>query len=304
MLTCKNISKNFLNNKNYEVLIIDVNSLFLFGGKNSIKSMYQFIDSVKKSVDNNLLVINVIDNGISSKVLRKFPYYKGNRTHSVQSNNIYINKFSSSQSFKYKITRIHKIDNEFNNHLTFYLPGEADFKVGWLLKFIQERTPFTREEVLTVSFDKDYLLCCALSDVLLKRVHQNKRYWCLLDKNLNLDQFKETLKIADLNIKNTFDYFYYLVVNGDGMDNIKQLLTRGQTIKFLNFLYNKYGKLSLEHVCHHITEFNGKINCNDIIENCYLVDLFNKDVFTHNQINNMTYVFSNFLKQNNIRVQL
>ena len=93
--------------------------------------MYQFIDSIKRAVNNpNMLVINVIDNGVNSRILKKYPYYKENRVHSIQSNNMHTNKFSSQQSFKYKITRIHKIDNVFRNHLTFYLPGESDFKVG------------------------------------------------------------------------------------------------------------------------------------------------------------------------------
>jgi archaellum biogenesis ATPase FlaH len=132
MIISSNINNRLLNNKFYNVLILDVNSLFLFAGRNGIKNMYKFINNVKNVIDNkNLLVINVIDNGISNKLLRKFPYYKGNRVHSIKSNNMYTNKFTkNARSFKAKISSIHKIDGTFKSHLTFYLPGESDFKIG------------------------------------------------------------------------------------------------------------------------------------------------------------------------------
>jgi len=303
MITAQNISRNFFKNKNYEVMIIDVNSLFLFGGKNSLKGMYSFIETTKRAIgNNNLLVINVIDNGINQRILKKYPYYKANRIHSIQSNNIYSNKFTSQRAFKYKITRIHKIDNEFNNHLTFYLPGESDFKVGWLLKFFQERTPIEPSEILTVSFDKDYLLCTTLSDVLLRRVQDNKRYWCLLDKDTDINKFKDALNISQLNIRNIFEYFYFLIINGDDIDNIKQLLTKGNSIKLINHVIDKYNKLNLELLSNHIKDFNNALNGNDIYENCYLVDLFNSDVWTTNQKNTMIYTLGSFLTTNNVRV--
>jgi len=178
MIRSASINKKFLKNKYYSILILDVNSLFLFAGRNGIKKMYKFINDIKIAIDNkNLLVINVIDNGISNKVLRKYPYYKSNRTHSIKSNNIYTNKFTkNARSFKAKISSIHKVDGTFKNHLTFYLPGESDFKIGWLLKFLNNRTLYNKDEILTVSFDKDLILTNILSDCILKRYINNRAY--------------------------------------------------------------------------------------------------------------------------------
>jgi len=178
MIRSSSINKKFLKNKYYSILILDVNSLFLFAGRTGIKKMYKFINDIKIAIDNkNLLVINVIDNGISNKVLRKYPYYKSNRTHSIKSNNIYTNKFTkNARSFKSKISNIHKVDGTFKNHLTFYLPGESDFKIGWLLKFLNNRTLYNKDEILTVSFDKDLILTNILSDCILKRYINNRAY--------------------------------------------------------------------------------------------------------------------------------
>ena len=284
-------------------MILDVNSLFLFSGRNGLKNMYSFIDNIKKSVDNSKLIIfNVIDNGISQRVLRKYPYYKQNRIHSIQSNNMNVNKFGATNSFKWKINRIHQLDLQFPSHLTFYLPGEADFKVGQLLKFIQERTPITPSEILTVSFDKDYLLCNTLSDVLLKRHIDNKRQWYLFDEDTDIDEFKKLFHLENLKIQRVFDFFYYLLLSGDAIDNIKQLLNKNNSIKLINLVIEKYNKVNIELLCKHITEFNSALTCNDVYENCYLIDLFNKDAFTTNQKNNMEYLVSGFLRNNEIKV--
>lgn len=303
MFTATNISKNFLKDKHYKVLILDVNSLFMFGSKNSLKAMYVYIMGIKKAINNDrLLVINVIDNGISQRVLRLFPDYKGNRPHSIQSNTSDLNKFGNGRSFKYKITRIHKLDGQFINHLTFYLPGEADFKVGWLLSYFNEHTNISPSEILTVSFDKDYILCKTLSDVILKRFINGKRYWCLLDNNADIETFKIIMKVENLKIFNIYDYFYYLIVNGDSLDNIKSLLTKEPTIKLLNNIIDIYGKLSIELICNHIGEYNKSVSKQDIYNNCYLIDLFNKDAFTDNQKNTMAYVMNNFLQRNFVEV--
>lgn len=130
-----NITKKFLANKEYDVMILDVNSLFLFSGKNSVNKMYTFINSVKKALNNeNLLVINVIDNGLNKKMLRRHPQYKKNRKTSKYSKSTVVNRSHNKRSFKYKIDRIHKVDQTFKNHLTFYLEGESDFKIGFIIK--------------------------------------------------------------------------------------------------------------------------------------------------------------------------
>ncbi len=129
------LSRRYFNNRVYSVIIIDVNSLFLFGGQYTVKYMYEFIDTLKRVINNdNVLIINVIDNGLNLKMLRDHPNYKANRVTSVYNNTTTINGFSNRKSFKYKISQIHKIDSKFKNHLTFYLQGESDFKIGYIIQ--------------------------------------------------------------------------------------------------------------------------------------------------------------------------
>jgi archaellum biogenesis ATPase FlaH len=131
----EDISRRYFDNRVYSVVIIDVNSLFLFGGQYTIKYMYEFIDTLKKVINNdNAIIINVIDNGLNLKMLRDHPNYKANRITSVYNNTTTINHFSNRKSFKYKISQIHKIDSKFKNHLTFYLQGESDFKIGYIIQ--------------------------------------------------------------------------------------------------------------------------------------------------------------------------
>jgi len=108
--------------------------------------------------------------------------------------------------------------------------------------------------------------------------------------------------LENLKIQRVFDFFYYLLLSGDAIDNIKQLLNKNNSIKLINLVIEKYNKVNIELLCKHITEFNSALTCNDVYENCYLIDLFNKDAFTTNQKNNMEYLVSGFLRNNEIKV--
>lgn len=72
------LNKNLFDGKNFEVVIIDVNSMFMFN-KNPAAKLNEFITFIKTVFHNDVIFINVIDNGISSKMMRRFPYYKANR---------------------------------------------------------------------------------------------------------------------------------------------------------------------------------------------------------------------------------
>lgn len=296
------LTSNFFRNKNYKICIFDVNSIFLFNGKNSIKLMYNFISNLRR-IFPELLIINVIDNGISEKLLKKYPYYKANRNHSVKSNNIIINKFGTINSFKRKISRIHKLDEVFTNHLTFYYPGESDFKIGYILKYLNKHTNFNKSDILTISLDKDFLLTTVLSDFLLKRRLNKKTHYCLIDNNTNIEELKEVFKIEKWDIKNPYDYFYYLILNGDRIDNIKQLFTKGQAINILNNILIDHDDIDLKLLLEYSKSVSKKnISMDTIAENAYLVDLFNDDIFTLTEKNIMKWVLNNFLQNNNIKV--
>lgn len=286
--------------KNYEVLVIDVNSLFLFS---SVKSVYKFIDSIRYYAENNnMLVINVIDNGLNRKIMRRYPQYKANRITSNYSASIQKNAFHGSKSFKTKIASIHKIDKMINNNLTFYLSGESDFKIGYILNFINTKTDISPSDILTASFDKDLILSSLLSDVLLKRFKCKKRLWCKFDRdNQNIDLLKDVLKLEKFNMRDISDFYYFLMVNGDDKDNIPQLLTKGVTIKLLNQVIAKYKCLNIDNIFKEIRNF-GDISKNDLEDNAFLVDIYNSDVFTNQEKINMDYVLTNFFTSNNIKV--
>lgn len=99
-------------------------------------------------------------------------------------------------------------------------------------------------------------------------------------------------------MKSISDFFYFLVVNGDSIDNIFPILTKGMTIKLLNLVNKKYGSLSIENICKELPEFSDSKTCMDVIFNGEQVDIFNANVFTTNQINNMSYILNDFIKNN------
>jgi hypothetical protein len=98
------------------------------------------------------------------------------------------------------------------------------------------------------------------------------------------------------------DYYYYLLLNGDKIDNVKQIFTAGQTIDYLNFLYNKFNKYNFDLVCNNISEFRDLRNYNDVIENGYLIDIFNQKTFTGTQRTAMNMSLNTFFKVNNFKV--
>jgi hypothetical protein len=108
---------------------------------------------------------------------RLFPEYKGNRVTSKENHSISnLNSFNKNNKFKVYINRIHKIDSQFKNRLTFYLTGEADFKIGYILRYISEKTSVDVDNILTVANDKDLVLASIKSNVLLKR-QKNKKFY-------------------------------------------------------------------------------------------------------------------------------
>lgn len=112
-----------------------MNSLFLFS-KNSTQSLYEFINSIKNIKNNqNIIFINIIDNGLNRRMVNKFPQYKANRITSKENHDVgNINIWTRKNRFKVSIDRIHRVDRNFINHLTFYNTGESDFKIGYILK--------------------------------------------------------------------------------------------------------------------------------------------------------------------------
>lgn len=301
----EDISRRYFDNRVYSVVIIDVNSLFLFGGQYTIKYMYEFIDTLKKVINNdNAIIINVIDNGLNLKMLRDHPNYKANRITSVYNNTTTINCFSNRKSFKYKISQIHKIDSKFKNHLTFYLQGESDFKIGYIIQQIYKYTQYRKADILTISLDKDLILSILLSDVLLRKLYNGKKYQALFTNPISdIDRFKSIMKLETFNIKSIADFYYYLLVNGDSVDNIKQLLSPQKTINFLNDIYDKYDELSIVNICDNIRHVDNTITNIDVFNNSKQIDIFNIKTFTINQVHNMNYTLKNFFINNNINIK-
>ena len=134
MITSR-VNATLLANSKHDVIILDVNSLFLFT-KDPAKKLYEFINNIKAIRKNdNIMFINVIDNGLNRRMVRRFPNYKANRITSKENHNgaANLNRFNKRNRFKQSIDRMHQIDKHFTNHLTFYETGESDFKIGYIL---------------------------------------------------------------------------------------------------------------------------------------------------------------------------
>jgi hypothetical protein len=97
-------------------------------------------------------------------------------------------------------------------------------------------------------------------------------------------------------------YYYYLLLNGDNIDNIKQLLTKSKVIAFLNKIYDIHNTYNLDFIIKHMPDFNDKIEEKDILNNTYLIDIFNNNTFTKQQRLSMDILLHQFLLKNNINV--
>jgi len=157
---------------------------------------------------------------------------------------------------------------------------------------------------LTVSLDKDFLLTTILSDFLLKRRINKKTHYCLIDSNVNIEQVKSVFGIEKLNIKNPYDYFYFLILNGDRIDNIKKLFTKGQSIKILNNILDDFDDINLNLLLKYSKKISNEIDTKSIYDNGYLVDLFNDDIFTITEKNIMKWIMNYFFQNNNINILL
>lgn len=302
------VNSKLLNSTIHDVVVLDINSLFLFT-KDPAKKLYEFINNFKKIRNNeNIMFINVIDNGLCRRMIRKFPHYKANRITSKE--NHYgaanMNAFNKRNRFKKAIDRIHQIDKTIVNHLTFYATGESDFKIGYILKWISERTHISKNHVLTVANDKDMVLCSIQSDVILKRQKAGKFFWYMFrdgQKN-QLKEFKKVFALEHMAMNSISDYYYYLLLNGDKIDNVKQILTAGQTVDFLNYIYieKQHRTYNANLICKYIRDFKDSITINDIVENAYLIDMFNPDVFTHSQQTSMNFLLEAFFRRNNVNL--
>jgi len=111
------------------------------------------------------------------------------------------------------------------------------------------------------------------------------------------------MKLETLNIKSIADFYYYLLVNGDSVDNIKQLLSPQKTINFLNDIYDKYDELSIVNICDNIRHVDNTITNIDVFNNSKQIDIFNIKTFTINQVHNMNYTLKNFFINNNINIK-
>ncbi len=253
------------------------------------------------------MFINVIDNGLNRRMVRRFPHYKANRVTSKENHNgaANLNQFNKRNKFKQSIDRIHQIDKKFNNHLTFYETGESDFKIGYILKWISQRTHISKNHILTVANDKDMVLTSIKSDVLLKRQKAGKYFWYLFKDDLkHLPEFKKVFGLENMAMNQLSDYYYYLLLNGDKIDNVKQILTVGQTVDFLNYIYKekRHNKYDINLIIKYIRDFKEEITVNDIIENTYLIDLFNEKTFTKQQRTSMNFLLEAFFRRNNINL--
>ena len=141
-----------------------------------------------------------------------------------------------------------------------------------------------------------------LSDFLLKRKINKKNHYYLIDKYSDIETVKKIFNIEKLNIPTVDYYFYFLLLNGDRIDNIKQLFTKGKTIKLLNEILEENQYISIDLIIKYVKKEG--ISKNQILENCYLVDLFNDDIFSTTEKKTIKWLLNDFLLTNDINVMI
>ena len=261
--------------------------MFLFSGR-GVTKLYEFINELRLYFGSNLRVINVIDNGQNRKLTNKHKDYKANRIVSKYDSSMMRN-WKRNNPYKHKINRIFYIDRKFKYNLTFYYEGESDFKIGYILKWLHNKK-INRKDILVCSFDKDLILSILLSCVLIKTIKNKNNIQYLFDDDVTeLNRYMHNY-IKCISFNNISDYFYWLVLYGDRVDNISKVAKNANELcDIFNDIYNKYNNISIDIIKKY---YDNKIDL--INKNCELVDIFNKNAFTHQQIMFMNKALNDF----------
>ena len=296
--TTKSLTSIFLKskNENFKYIILDINSLtvvpYISDYTYAVRRMTvtPAIRTIElytklKSIYPKSKFIFVVDNGISSKMKKIYPEYKGHRRHSMKSNLMLSLGESSNNAYRYNISLIGKFIIPLGEYFSIE-PGEADFKIGYILKLLTEEYNVSPKDILTIAGDKDLILTTELSDFLFKSRTKNKGVVYYYFSKENFICFS---KLENVTISSPKEYLYYKSLIGDKSDNIPSILTPKKALNFLQSLYEeKCEGFTYKDVVEKLnklfkTEAERKLKVNMFLTNLFVVNLFNDEIFSDSE---------------------
>lgn len=317
-ITNLNYKQNF-NDKNYNYILIDINSLTLIPYLNSEKyfsndniNITPFIETIKlysnyKKYFPSAKFIFIIDGGISPTILKVLPSYKKNRN----------SKKYTSKSYGYNTIKnvydynVGLLLNLFSSLNEFFISdirrNEADFILGYLINNLS-----CDNKCLVLSHDKDMLFTYNKNnnvDVIYKYI--NMKYNKVL--YYYVDSFDCLLNIIDFQyLKNEIELLYYRALVGDTSDSIpKPFGLRSKKI-INNMFENCYIEditITYEFI---INYFSSKFKNENIIKkftsdfrrNLLIMNIFNTDIISQNDRIKLNSYIDNIKYNTNDKIEI
>jgi 5'-3' exonuclease len=300
-----NYKKNF-NNKKYNYILIDINSLTLVPYLNSEKyqstdniNITPFIETVKlynvyKKYFPKAKFIFIIDGGISPTILKICPEYKKNRNSKKYSSKVY-NTVSCKNIYDYNVGLLISLFDILGEcFISDVRRNEADFVIGYIANSLSKS-----EKCLVLSHDKDLLFAYNKNnnvDIIYKYI--NMKYNKVL--YYYVDSFDCLLDIIDFRyLKNEIELLYYRSLIGDVSDNIKKpfgLKSKKIVENMFADCYLEDIDITYEYIRDYFSEkFNNKKVLNNFItdfrRNLVIMNIFNADIILpHDKIKLNTYI--------------
>lgn len=296
-MTCKNINnlniKSTINNKKYNYVIIDLNSLtivpYLTTSKylsNDNINISPFIESLKfytlyKKVFKDSKFIFVIDGGISPSITNIYPKYKANRnsrkyTQSTQ------NILTTKDTYDYNVGLINNLFTYLGEYVISDISrNEADFIIGYILNKISENN-----NCLVISHDKDLLYTYNKNntDFIYKQIKEK------IVNYIYVDNFECLLNILNFEyIKNEVEVLYYRSLIGDTSDNIDKPFGINSSKIVNNLFYDCYInniEIDYNYIVNYFTNKFSKNNTiidkfvKDFRRNLFIMNIYNEEIFT------------------------
>lgn len=308
----RNLTSLFLKSKNpeYKYIVLDVNSLtivpYISDYSYTIRRMNitPAIRTIElytklKSIYPKAKFIFSIDNGISTNMKKIYPDYKGHRRHSMKSNLMLSLGEKSNNVYRYNISLLGKILIPLSEYFSIE-PGEADFKIGFILKTLVYDYKIDPNDILTISGDRDLILTTELSNFLYKSRTKNKgvNYYFFSKEN-----FICFSKIIGIPLSNPKEYLYYKALIGDKSDNIPSILSPKKAHNLIqSILEEKCNNITYQDIVERLnksfkTEAEKSFKINMFLTNLTIINLFNEEILSEGE---KIQIIQNFKRNNEI----
>jgi len=317
-ITNLNYKKNF-NNKKYDYILIDINSLTLVPYLNSEKyfskdniNITPFIETIKlyanyKKYFPKAKFIFAIDGGISPTILKVYPDYKKNRNSKKYTSKHY-NSTICKNIYDYNVGLLIALFDKLQEFFIYDIRrNEADFIIGYIANKLSKNN-----KCLILSHDKDLLFAYNKNnniDIIYKYI--NMKYNKVL--YYYVDSFECLLHIIDFRyLKNEIELLYYRSLVGDTSDSIKKpfgLKSKKIVNNMFENCYLENINVTYEYIIGYFSEkFNNKKVLDNFIvdfrRNLLIMNIFNENIILQNDKIKLNAYIDDVKYKNNEKIEI